>query len=292
MNDVFINDRVVKKILNSEEEECREYLSRIISGVHKIDVNIIKDNIELIEPEVGSNINTVNSIVDVIYKSDNKYFNIEINYNNKRIVTVKNNIYIYHMLLRQVKKQSDYSNILPIIQININNYDLFKEGRFIYESSIREKVSHKKRDELITIYDINLEYLKKIDYNEIIEGNYNLEKILYIFICNNKNILDYIYKGDKVMEKVREDAEVITRGLDDILYYDPVMLEEQANEYERKIAREEGFNEGREEGKKEGIKENQKEMIKNMLDKNMDLNLISDITKISIKEIEKMKETL
>lgn len=292
MNNVFINDRVVKKILNSEEEECREYLSRIISGVHKIDVNIIKDNIELIEPEVGSNINTVNSIVDVIYKSDNKYFNIEINYNNKRIVTVKNNIYIYHMLLRQVKKQSDYSNILPIIQININNYDLFKEGRFIYESSIREKVSHKKRDELITIYDINLEYLKKIDYNKIIERNYNLEKILYIFICNNKNILDYIYKGDKVMEKVREDAEVITRGLDDILYYDPVMLEEQANEYERKIAREEGFNEGREEGKKEGIKENQKEMIKNMLDKNMDLNLISDITKISIKEIEKMKETL
>ena len=292
MNNVFINDRVVKKILNSEEEECREYLSRIISGVLKIDVNIIKDNIELIEPEVGSNINTVNSIVDVIYKSDNKYFNIEINYNNKRIVTVKNNIYIYHMLLRQVKKQSDYSNILPIIQININNYDLFKEGRFIYESSIREKVSHKKRDELITIYDINLEYLKKIDYNKIIERNYNLEKILYIFICNNKNILDYIYKGDKVMEKVREDAEVITRGLDDILYYDPVMLEEQANEYERKIAREEGFNEGREEGKKEGIKENQKEMIKNMLDKNMDLNLISDITKISIKEIEKMKETL
>ena len=292
MNNVFINDRVVKKILNSEEEECREYLSRIISGVLNIDVNIIKDNIELIEPEVGSNINTVNSIVDVIYKSDNKYFNIEINYNNKRVVTVKNNIYIYHMLLRQVKKQSDYSNILPIIQININNYDLFKEGRFIYESSIREKVSHKKRDELITIYDINLEYLKKIDYNKIIERNYNLEKILYIFICNNKNILDYIYKGDKVMEKVREDAEVITRGLDDILYYDPVMLEEQANEYERKIAREEGFNEGREEGKKEGIKENQKEMIKNMLDKNMDLNLISDITKISIKEIEKMKETL
>ena len=292
MNDVFINDRVVKKILNSEEEECREYLSRIISGVLKIDVNIIKDNIELIEPEVGSNINTVNSIVDVIYKTDNNYFNIEINYNNKRIVTVKNNIYIYHMLLRQVKKQSDYSNILPIIQININNYDLFKEGRFIYESSIREKVSHKKRDELITIYDINLEYLKKIDYNKIIERNYNLEKILYIFICNNKNILDYIYKGDRVMNKVRKDAEVITRGLDDILYYDPVMLEEQANEYERKIAREEGFNEGREEGKKEGIKENQKEMIKNMLDKNMDLNLISDITKISIKEIEKMKETL
>lgn len=285
MNNVFINDRVVKKILNSEEEECREYLSRIISGVLNIDVNIIKDNIELIEPEVGSNINTVNSIVDVIYKSDNKYFNIEINYNNKRVVTVKNNIYIYHMLLRQVKKQSDYSNILPIIQININNYDLFKEGRFIYESSIREKVSHKKRDELITIYDINLEYLKEIDYNKIIEGNYNLEKILYIFICNNKNILDYIYKGDRVMNKVREDAEVITRGLDDILYYDPVMLEEQANEYERKIAREEGFNEGKEAGIKEGEDNKQKENVQRMISKNLSLEEISEYLGLDIEEV-------
>ena len=103
------------------------------------------------------------------------------------------------------------------------------------------------------------------------------------------------------MEKVRDDAEVITRGLDDILYYDPVMLEEQANEYERKIAREEGFNEGKEAGIKEGIKEgretgikegkkeSQIEIIKNMLDKNMDLNLISDITNISIEEINKIK---
>ena len=55
---------------------AKEYLSRIISGVLNMDVNVIKDNIE---PEVGSNINVVNSIVDVIYKSDNKYFNIEIN---------------------------------------------------------------------------------------------------------------------------------------------------------------------------------------------------------------------
>ena len=31
------------------------------------------------------------------------------------------------------------------------------------------------------------------------------------------------------MGKVRKDAKVITRGLDDILYYDLVMLEEQAN---------------------------------------------------------------
>ena len=36
---VFINDKVVKKILNSEEYECREYLIRIISSITKIEPN-------------------------------------------------------------------------------------------------------------------------------------------------------------------------------------------------------------------------------------------------------------
>ena len=73
---------------------------------------------------------------------------------SRKKVNLRNKIYTNLLSL-------GYSN--EMILRNINNYDLFKEGRFIYESSIREKVSHKKRDELITIYDINLEYLKKID---------------------------------------------------------------------------------------------------------------------------------
>ena len=183
---VFINDKVIKKILNSEKRECREYLARIISGVLNISEEDIIDNIELIEPDISSNTNSVDSKVDSIYKVDDKYINIEINYNNKRIVTIKNNIYLYNIILRQIGKSKDYKNVLSVIQININNYDLFKEGDFIYKSQMIETKYKKKRDEMITIYDINLDYLKKIDYTEIIERNYNLEKILYIFICNDK----------------------------------------------------------------------------------------------------------
>ena len=180
MQNVFINDKVIKKILNSEKKECREYLARIIGGVLNIDIETIKDNIELIEPDISSNINSVDSKVDSIYKLNDKYINIEINYNNKRIVTIKNNIYLYNMILRQIGSSREYKNVLSVIQININNYDMFKEGRFLYESSLREKISGKVRDEMITVYDINLDYLKKIDYTKIIEGDYNLEKILYI----------------------------------------------------------------------------------------------------------------
>ena len=283
---VFINDKVIKKILNSEKSECREYLARIISGVLNIDVNIVKDNIELIEPEVSSNIHNVDSRVDSIYKVEDRYINIEINYNNKRIVTVKNNIYLYNMILRQIGSSKDYRNVLSVIQININNYDLFKEGRFIYESKLREKRSNKVRDEMITIYDINLEYLNKIGYNEIIERDYNLEKILYIFICNKKEELDYIYKGDKVMEKVREDFDHIKRALDEMLYYNPEELERQADEYERDMARKEGREEGHKQGLEEGRIEERIKIIINLYNSSLSIDEISNITRISRDEVE------
>ena len=282
---VFINDKVIKKILNSEKRECREYLARIISGVLNISEEDIIDNIELIEPDISSNINSVDSKVDSIYKVDDKYINIEINYNNKRIVTIKNNIYLYNIILRQIGKSKDYKNVLSVIQININNYDLFKEGDFIYKSQMIETKYKKKRDEMITIYDINLDYLKKIDYTEIIERNYNLEKILYIFICNDNKELDYIYKGDKIMEKVREDFDHIKAALDEMLYYNPEELERQADEYEREMARKEGREEGLKEGKENGKIEMIKEIIFNMLKLNYSINDICKSTNLSYEEV-------
>ena len=200
---VFINDKVVKKILNSERRECREYLVRIISGVTGIDYKLLKDNIELITPEISGNANIINSTVDSIFKSKKEYFNIDIIYNICQLVEIKNNVYLYNLILRQVKRKEDYNKVNPVIQININNYDKFKEGDFIYKSEMIETKYQKRRDKMITIYDINLEFLSSIDYNEIKKGNsYNLEKLLYIFICSNERILDYIYNGDEQIGKI------------------------------------------------------------------------------------------
>ena len=134
---------------------------------------------------------------------------------------------------------------------------------------------HEIRDEMITIYDINLDYLKKIDYTKIIERNYNLEKILYIFICNEKEKLDYIYKGDSVMEKIREDFDHIKAALDELLYYNPEELERQADEYERKMARKEGI----------------KEIVLKLKEKNYSIEEIKDITNLSYEEINNIQNT-
>lgn len=135
-NLIYLNDKVVKKVFNSEKKECREYLVRIISSVTGIDINDLRNNIELVTPEINSNYGFVESTVDSIYKNKDKYFNIEINYNNSLIVRIKNNTYLYNAILRQVDNSKKYNGVLPIIQININNFDIYKEDRFIYETKM------------------------------------------------------------------------------------------------------------------------------------------------------------
>ena len=49
-----------------------------------------------------------------------------------------------------------------------------------------------------------------------------------------------------------------------------------------------GRKEGREEGREEGIKENTREIVINMYNKNFDLNIISEITRIPVKEVEEI----
>lgn len=127
---VYLNDKVVKKVFNSEGKECREYLIRIISSTTGIDINDLRNNIEIITPEINSNKNFVESTVDSIYKNKDKYFNIEINYNNSLVARIKNSTYLYNAILRQIDNNKKYNSVLPVIQININNFDIYKEKNF------------------------------------------------------------------------------------------------------------------------------------------------------------------
>ena len=70
------------------------------------------------------------------------------------------------VLLKQTKPNEEI-NLKPIIQININNYDIFDKKEFIYRSFIMESKYHLKRDDTISIIDINVDLLSEIDYTNI-----------------------------------------------------------------------------------------------------------------------------
>ena len=263
---VLLKDKVVKKLLNSEHPVCREYLVRLISASTGIDAKLLRNNIELITPNISSNSNYINSVSDVMVKANENYYNIEINYNNVRIAIVKNNIYMYNSILRQVHISDDYKNVKGVIQININNYDLFKKGEFIYDSMMIEKKHHITRDNMLRVIDINLDFLTNIDYNVVKKGNkYNLEKLLYFFICNDIKLLDNIYEGDTFMRDVSKIFNIDIEDLDKQLYYD-------YDEYMKEVSYEQG--------EIDGALKSKKEIIKNMLDKKFSKEEIMELTNL------------
>ena len=271
---VLLKDKVVKKLLNSENPTCREYLVRLISASTGISVKLLRNNIELVTPNINSNSNYVNSVSDVMVKDNENYYNIEINYNNVPIAIVKNNIYMYNSILRQVHKSNDYKNVKGVIQININNYDLFGKGEFVYDSMMIEKKHHIVRDNMLRVIDINLDFLSNIDYNKIKKGNeYNLEKLLYFFVCNDKKLLDNIYNGNGLMRDISKIFNIDIEDLDKQLYYD-------YDEYMKEVSYE------------QGEIDNRKKIIKNMLNKNYPKKEIMELTNLKEEELNKIIEEI
>ena len=260
---VLLKDKVVKKLLNSENPTCREYLVRLISASTGIDVRELRNNIELVTPNINSNSNYVNNVSDVMVRDDKNYYNIEINYNNVPIAIIKNNVYMYSSILRQVHKSDDYKNVKAVIQINIDNYDLFKRGEFVYDSMMIEKKHHIIRDNMLRVIDINLDFLSQIDYNEVKKGNkYNLEKLLYFFVCKDKKLLDGIYNGNGLMRDISKIFNIDIDSLDEQLYYD-------YDEYMKEVSYEQGEIDSR------------KQIVKNMLDKHYPKKEIMELTNLT-----------
>ena len=90
-----------------------------------------------------------------------------------------------------------------------------------------EENSHKKRNDLLEIVDINLEYLSDISYNEIKKlDEKDLRWLLYIFVCKDKDLKEQLYQEKRVMGIVSKKLEEVTQYLDELLFYDPDQLRE------------------------------------------------------------------
>ena len=163
------------------------------------------------------------------------------------------------------------------LQININGYDRFSQGKFIYTSHISEDALHQIRNDCLKIVDINLDFLAEMNYNNLEKyESDSLERLLYVFVCNNKDVLDKVYVGDEIMEKVKDQLYDLDENLDNYLFYD-------REEYMKESLYSTGFVDGKAEGREEG----KQSIITRMLE-DMPIEEVSKITKLPIEEIEKL----
>ncbi len=269
----LLSDKVAKKIFSSGSEASQEYLLKIISLATHIPYDNLKKGFHLIHPNAGMNANIVDSKLDIAFESDEYFVSFEINKGKSDTLDVKNASYTITLYLRQLKSSKEYKNLKPVYQVNLNNFDYFGDNDFLYTSKMMETRTHKSRNLGLHIIDINLDYLRKLGYNNIRKAN-ELEKLLYLFVCSDEEKLDELYEGDKMMGSIRKEANQLVNDLDLILYYDEEALQRQIGE--------ERF--------EDGVLDNQKEVAKKMLTKGYNISDISEITELSTKDIETLKD--
>ena len=287
----ILNDKVVKTLLSKNESFTKEYMCRIIHKTMDIPLADLRKDLTLVHPSIPVKQDVVGSETDILYQTKDYYIDIEVNYRYSNVLESKNTIYMAQLLLRDVKSYKDYLKAKKVLQINICNYDLFGLGKFIYRSTLMEENYHKIRSDKIEIIDINLDYLRKVDYNDIKKNS--LESDLYFLIEENQEILSKLYEGDEIMLSMQREVTSLMGCVDDYLYYDKDRMEQsEAYQEGRESGLAEGKKSGMAEGKKLGQMLGQKEskmaIAKIMLDAGESLKKVKLYTKLSKNELQKL----
>jgi len=290
--DIFLKDNVINKIFG--DEDFRDFLIPIINNVTDFDTKTLDKNLKIVSLKVNGSTQLKDTVVDNLYEVLDNYINIEVNFSQYNALGIKNLGYICRLFIRDHKAGKKYLK-KKVWQINIDNFDVLKKGDLIYKGGVRDEVYNLPLDDSIAKIHINMEFIRKLDYNKVKEmPDDSLEKMLYIFVCNNKKLLDRLYKGNDIMEKVKRKLEELTESFDAGFYYDPKELEDAcAFEAGEAKGRAEGIAigkaEGRAEGKDEGRKEEKLKVAKKLLAENVEISLIIKATGLTEEEIEKLK---
>ncbi len=273
----FIKDGAFKRIFN----ENREFLVLFISKVLNISYQEVDDNLVILDNKISDNLNVKNKQTDLLYESVGIIINIEANGSMTKVVKDKNTAYICQLYLRQIRI-GDYYKIKPIFQININKRSPFSVKRFLDITKLVNVETLEIRSENITIYDINLDYLETISYEDKLKlPNDDLKKLVIIFSSENKDDFDKLYNGNKIMERVIGTMKDMIKDFDGFLYYDREAFE--------KAEREEiSYNQG----EKQGMEIATENIVKNMILNNIPDEKIVSSTNITKEKLKQIKTVL
>ena len=170
-------------------------------------------------------------------------------------------------------------------KINLNTYSVTNDDRFIVRSRLLDDKTYEEIHSFFEIYDINLAKILDMDYTKIMKDDESLEKLLYLLISDDERLIKKVYDGDDFMAKIIREVKNNSDDFDNLLRYNRDVIFD-GNE------KEEAFEDGLERGVKKGYKLGVEQTAKEMLQENCDVNLICRVTKLSLDEVERLKEEL
>ena len=270
-----LNDIVFKNTLCVEEHKgLLKWLLESCLDI-KIDNLIIKDK-ELSKKTKYSK----GRVVDLLIESDNKMFNVEINnrphdYNNDR-----NLGYLANLYGKSIDKSNDYKKINSCIQLNITSgkKDIELKSKYLLVDTLNE--SKNIWTDNFIIYEINVDLLKKLYYNKDIKSINKYKPVIMLTL--NKEELEEFSLGDERIMEYKDKVNELNSDDDFVTFISREEDQEKTENALRTI-----ISEKNEELKTQKTKLNI-EHARKMKEKNIDLNAISEITGLTIEEIEKL----
>ena len=276
------NDRAFKGVfLNPNNSDL---LKALLEFILKIKI----DELEIKKTELLSgNVNVKDKRVDAIVHTGNKKIEIEINSQYEKYLNPRNMAYICNTYQSHTLVGKEYNQQTDIVQVNLT----WGLGKNNDEMKIY-KIMNEKGELYVKnfiIYEINMDYYDKIWYSK---NEDEIKKNLYMIMLDlDKKELKNMPK-DKIVDKYITNVTIVN---DDPEFQKYMSEEEDKRKIQNSLlseAKEEGISQGYTSGINDGISkgENKKsiEIAKNMLNKNMSIEDISDITCLSIEEINKL----
>ena len=258
-----------------DEKITKDFLESVFNkeiGEVKLDKNPILRR-ELEEDKMG--------ILDVIVEVKGKEnINIEMQLLDKKDVIERILFYWSKLYIKEVKKGEKYKDIKRTVIILIADFEVKGLEEVGYHTKWKLIEEKERKIVLTEKAEIHIIELPKIKGREKEEG-----KLLdWLFFLENP-------ESERVKEKMEEN-EGLKEAVKKVERISEEEKMQRIAELREKALRDEAsaYAAGQEDGEEKGKIEQKKEIAKEMLKEKMDINLISKITKLSIEEIQKLKE--
>lgn len=271
------NDRVFKAIFLNENDKDYHLLRKLLSEALEREVKEIRLlPTEMSIKDASERLKRVDALIDI---GDLK-INLEVNNRYDEVIRIRNLNYFSDYYSSIVKVGNKYDTKTKYVLLSLN----FKEEKLpiMVEYKIYSEEERLTYTDTFKIREINIDKYRKFWYDK---NELQLRKTpILVFLSLKESELESFVKRTKIKE-VRE----VYRRLKEI---------NESEIFIPKISREESeemvFNTrlelAEEKGLEQGSLEKQIEIAKNMLKENLDMDLISKVTNLSFKELEKLIE--
>ena len=232
--------------------------------------------------------------VDLLITFEDKIVNLKVNSSHYKYLNERNFSYITAVYNSIFEKGKRIKSKDEVIQINFT-WGLPKkyEKIDVLTYDVRDKKHNDLYIDNFKIIVYNMDYIKEVYYNKTTKKYKQDAPKHLLMLDSNKEELEKLCKGDKIMEKFKENVEKLNK--DEIII--DFLTKEEEDELKKQSYLDEGYELGEEKGMKAGQKigkelgkkEEKENLAVKMIQKNMKLEDISEITGLSIDYLKKLK---